>query len=372
MSQQWKLTWLRLMLGMLVLGMLALVGKDIDHASAASAVTTRINQTAQFNPSADKLGVVDQTVRSNVEVFSATTASDGFVEVFTDTLTSTAFLRPEWYPVSVASLVQSPNGQIYMAGYGNQQRTLNLANLPMHSKVRLSFDFFTLYPSGFYTPWLGTYGTNPNYHHHFKVDTSTTPATDLDYTFCNMEGSQTSKQSYPMPYSDCLSGNNAIGSLGYSNSGSFKGDVRYRLSLTIDHTQSAFDALFAGTNGYQNNMPMWGIDNISVELLDARPPVVMQQPGYGSGIIGYDPDNGSYSTTLAIQAAGANPLTYQWYRNGVAIAGANSASLNVFVNHASVGTTYKVVVSNPYGTIESRTVQVILVRSDCTCDPEPA
>jgi len=57
--------------------------------------------------------------------------------------------------------------------------------------------------------------------------------------------------------------------------------------------------------------------------------------------------------TLTVSAAGTTPFTYQWSKDGVAIAGATSAAYvipSAATSHAGV---YTVVVKNAYGTTAS-------------------
>ena len=67
--------------------------------------------------------------------------------------------------------------------------------------------------------------------------------------------------------------------------------------------------------------------------------------------------------TLTVSASGTAPLSYQWYDNGVAIAGATGASLSV----AAIGTTqagnYSVIVSNTAGTVTSADATVSVSQS---------
>lgn len=65
---------------------------------------------------------------------------------------------------------------------------------------------------------------------------------------------------------------------------------------------------------------------------------------------------------LAIQAAGSTPLQYQWFKNGVPLGGATSASLQISSVQASDAGNYFGVVSNPAGSVTSvvATVSVIL------------
>ena len=57
------------------------------------------------------------------------------------------------------------------------------------------------------------------------------------------------------------------------------------------------------------------------------------------------------STTLTVAASGTGPLSYQWQKDGVALTGATSASLNVA--NATVSASYHVVVSNVAGVVTS-------------------
>ncbi len=57
------------------------------------------------------------------------------------------------------------------------------------------------------------------------------------------------------------------------------------------------------------------------------------------------------STTLTVAASGTGPLSYQWQKDGIAVAGATSASLNVV--NATVSGSYQVVVTNVAGSVAS-------------------
>ncbi len=57
--------------------------------------------------------------------------------------------------------------------------------------------------------------------------------------------------------------------------------------------------------------------------------------------------------TFTVVASGSNPLTYQWRRNGIDLAGATSASLTVTAAAGDNGVLYTVVVSNAAGSATS-------------------
>ena len=59
--------------------------------------------------------------------------------------------------------------------------------------------------------------------------------------------------------------------------------------------------------------------------------------------------------TLTVSAKGSAPLAYQWQKNGMAIAGANAAQLDLTAQMADNGAQFSVVVSNAQGTATSGT-----------------
>src|SRR5690606_35748484 len=61
---------------------------------------------------------------------------------------------------------------------------------------------------------------------------------------------------------------------------------------------------------------------------------------------------------LSVTASGPE-LSYQWYRNNQEIPGATGSELNIAAIDASYnGNTFKVVISNPHGSVESKTITV--------------
>ncbi len=59
------------------------------------------------------------------------------------------------------------------------------------------------------------------------------------------------------------------------------------------------------------------------------------------------------TTTFSAAATGTGPLTYQWYHNGAAIAGATNSSLTLTNIQATDRGNYSLTVSNPFGSISS-------------------
>jgi hypothetical protein len=69
--------------------------------------------------------------------------------------------------------------------------------------------------------------------------------------------------------------------------------------------------------------------------------------------------NDGDTASFSVGAAGGNPLTYQWQKNGVAIAGAVSASyVTAVLTLADANAQYRVVVSNPAGSVTSAVATV--------------
>ncbi|MDX2185811.1 MAG: immunoglobulin domain-containing protein [Opitutaceae bacterium] len=64
------------------------------------------------------------------------------------------------------------------------------------------------------------------------------------------------------------------------------------------------------------------------------------------------------NASLSVTATGAGPFTYQWYFNGVAIAGANGATLSLSGITAAQAGTYWVTVSNATGPTDSAAITV--------------
>ena len=66
------------------------------------------------------------------------------------------------------------------------------------------------------------------------------------------------------------------------------------------------------------------------------------------------------SVVLSVGAVGSGELAYQWYKDGVAVAGATDATLNFTSIQATNGGLYSVVVSSPFGSITNVAAQVVV------------
>lgn len=83
------------------------------------------------------------------------------------------------------------------------------------------------------------------------------------------------------------------------------------------------------------------------------PPVIRVQP---SGVS----RNPGSSFSLSVAATGANPMTYQWFKSGVAVSGATAATLTVDSASPSDSGNYTAVVTNAYGSDTSLTATVVV------------
>jgi sugar lactone lactonase YvrE len=100
-------------------------------------------------------------------------------------------------------------------------------------------------------------------------------------------------------------------------------------------------------------------------------PTISSQPK--SGVISLNQYGSSY--TFNVVASGATPLNYQWYFNGLAIAGATSANYSITSLAPTNFGSYKVIVSNTLGSVTSNTailsaiadVPAITSASSVTC-----
>jgi hypothetical protein len=64
--------------------------------------------------------------------------------------------------------------------------------------------------------------------------------------------------------------------------------------------------------------------------------------------------------SLSVSAIGSPPLSYQWFKDGNAIAGGTSATLDFPVVELSAAGMYSVVISSPYGSVTNPPAQVIV------------
>jgi hypothetical protein len=80
-------------------------------------------------------------------------------------------------------------------------------------------------------------------------------------------------------------------------------------------------------------------------------PIILQEPQDRSAVV----DN---PATFTVQAVGAPPLAYQWYRNGTLISGATNTSYTIANVATSDVAGYHVVITNSFGSVTSRVAQL--------------
>ena len=68
--------------------------------------------------------------------------------------------------------------------------------------------------------------------------------------------------------------------------------------------------------------------------------------------------------TLAVDAIGAEPILYQWYRNGQPISGAQGSTLHIAQSTTADSGAYTVTASNPFATLASRPASVAILNSE--------
>jgi hypothetical protein len=63
---------------------------------------------------------------------------------------------------------------------------------------------------------------------------------------------------------------------------------------------------------------------------------------------------------LTVEAGGSGPFTYQWYQNGMAVAGATNTVLDFSSIQFTNGGAYSVVVTTPFGSVSNAPAQVVV------------
>lgn len=93
-------------------------------------------------------------------------------------------------------------------------------------------------------------------------------------------------------------------------------------------------------------------------------PIIVMQPEGGTNAAGTSFD-------FSVAASGIPPLVYQWYKNAVAIVGATNAALGYGYLRATDAGSYQVTIANPYGSITSSVVSLVVAGTAPTA-PDPS
>lgn len=108
---------------------------------------------------------------------------------------------------------------------------------------------------------------------------------------------------------------------------------------------------------------------------DSQGPATPPPPTVNAPVIATQPQDATVdvgtSASFTVGALGTAPLTYQWKRAGVNIAGATTQSYSFTASAADNNTTYSVAVSNQAGTIESQNAR-LTVRTAPAITTQPA
>ncbi|MEY2878711.1 MAG: hypothetical protein RLZZ15_1091 [Verrucomicrobiota bacterium] len=132
------------------------------------------------------------------------------------------------------------------------------------------------------------------------------------------------------------------------SAGSSGATGRAAITLTVPSGQAdgVYDFRFVASKpGYAAGAPVTRQIRVShARPAGAAPPAILAQPvarSVGSGA----------SVTFAARATGDEPLSYQWQRNGLAVAGATSATLTLPAARGEDAGTYTLVVANSAGSV---------------------
>jgi hypothetical protein len=142
----------------------------------------------------------------------------------------------------------------------------------------------------------------------------------------------------------CLGGEPMLGGEDFFD-GNLDEVAIYAKSLTVDQIKTHYAV---------------GLTNIAVPPVA---PFATREPAAASAYAGR-------TATFSIDAGGTSPLTYQWYKGNTPIAAGTSDILAFNAAYADNGATYKVVVTNLYGSITS-TPAVLTVMTDLTLESSP-
>jgi formylglycine-generating enzyme required for sulfatase activity len=109
--------------------------------------------------------------------------------------------------------------------------------------------------------------------------------------------------------------------------------------------------------------PVW-FNTVYADSAAPAVPVFTEQPHDTNAVWGS-------AVEIAAPVIGYGPLSYQWFKDGVAIEGATGASLQIASAHPSNAGTYRVVVSNAFGSVESQPFLLSVQPDDLVLTTQP-
>jgi hypothetical protein len=171
----------------------------------------------------------------------------------------------------------------FLGEFGNQQVSLSLSNLAVHSSVLLEFDLYLI------RSWDGSSaGTAFDYgDDHFKLAVSG-GATLLDKTFSN--GNPAGQSFGPLANNPYYTGASETYSLGYVfydgiQQTSQVMDSVYRLSFNFAHSGDMLAFDFSGYGLQSMEDESWGLDNVRVSVVPE--PTTLPMLGAGLALVAW-------------------------------------------------------------------------------------
>ena len=183
---------------------------------------------------------------------------------------SNAFESPVGSEWSATNLSVTPLGaRAFLGRFGTETVRLNLINLPPHSTLTVSFDFFCI------QTWDGNSAVGgPDV---FDLNVTGGP-TLLHGTFRNLKSTGPG-QTYPGSYPGAIpatifssrTGASEKSTLGYAEFDASYGDSVYHLSYTIPHSTNTVQLNFVGAMASSSIADeSWGLDNVVVTVREFR------------------------------------------------------------------------------------------------------
>jgi len=165
-------------------------------------------------------------------------------------------IGPEWNVTGPIATTPA-SARKFLGEFGNETVTLQLAGLPPHTQIKVSFDLFIL------KSWDGN---RTDFGPDRWMLAVRDGATLVDTTFAQYaDGTQAFPGSVGASYAG-LTGAIERGTLGYVFGG-VQTDSVYRLSATFDHTAASVTLDFRGLNLQEIGDESWGLDNVRVEAI---------------------------------------------------------------------------------------------------------
>jgi len=153
---------------------------------------------------------------------------------------------------------------------------------------------------------------------------------------------------------------NAHGSASFSVAASGNTPLSYQWSLNSTNIPGATSNSLAISNVVQTNLGTYAVvvTNYFGKVTSTNATLSMY-PFLATPFGGLDTYWG-YTNLLSVQAWGSGPLSFQWYQNGVALAGATNSTVDFAGIQLSNAGLYSVVVTSPFGSVTNTPEQVVV------------